>query len=93
MCTDIAVPGPFYATFDHHFTFLDEDGQISVWRDLRTDSSDKCVLSILVDREGEGRNFDFIGVKIDEYLLTRFGLNEENILIRKTFYEIPKCAC
>nr|CAD2204327.1 unnamed protein product [Meloidogyne enterolobii] len=95
MCTDIAVPGPFYATFDHIIIllFLDEDGQISVWRDLRTDSSDKCVLSILVDREGEGRNFDFIGVKIDEYLLTRFGLNEENILIRKTFYEIPKCAC
>nr|CAD2195708.1 unnamed protein product [Meloidogyne enterolobii] len=93
MCTDIAVPGPFYATFDHHFTFLDENGQISVWRDLRTDSNDKCVLSILVDREGEGRNYDFIGVRIDEYLLTRFGLNEENVLTRKTFGEIPKCTC
>uniref|UniRef100_A0A1I8B341 Lactamase_B domain-containing protein n=1 Tax=Meloidogyne hapla TaxID=6305 RepID=A0A1I8B341_MELHA len=88
MCTDIAVPGPFYATFDHHFTFLDENEQISVWRDLRTDSSDKCLLSILVEREKKEGYFDFIGLKIDEYLIARFGLNERDIKLNKIFCEI-----
>jgi hypothetical protein len=76
---------------------LDADGVVSVWRDLRTDSNEECTIAVLIsssavdiDHINSGRikaKFVLIAERVDEFLLSRLGVEREEIKLIMPYHK------